>query len=388
MTYPTTSLPTCRSSMDIAKKGFDQVDTKGGFVRKVPLVSHEVDVKELISRGLPVVLLVDSDIIAYRSAAAADGRQYSCGDGEVFRYKKDAVGYCEEHELDPKAAVELVFKPEPPENAISNVDKLIKKIQRVIGRPLKEAGIEWTMEHYLTPPITFRMDVKSDYKANRKDQRRPENLKACKDHLTQEHNAMTVEGYEADDLLAIRATELMDKGSTPVIVSLDKDLDQIVCFHYNFVKDLLYFTTETEARLNLHKQLLMGDAVDNIPGIPKVGPKTAEKILADVDDNDVAMYRACLHTYIKKMPRLEEDGTLESDEVFYTRMIAQVTQTMRLLYLCREYGEVWVPPSEAPLPPEQVCPECDGQKEYHQIVCDACYSKDKSLTNKHRGRKV
>lgn len=341
---------------------------------------HDVDLTEIVSRGLPVVLLVDSDILAYRASASTDGRRYAVpGSDKTFRYKKDAVAHCESEGVD-KETIELAYEPEPETNAIANVDKMIRKIKRTLGDSL--GTIPWTLEHFLTPAITFRQDVQSDYKANRKDLRRPANLMACKEYLMESHGATLIEGYEADDLLAIRATDCMRDGTTPIIVSIDKDLDQVPGFHYNFVKNKLYYTTESEARLSLHHQLLVGDAVDNIQGIPGVGPVTARKILDGVDDGDVAMYRACLNAYVAKTPR--EEG--EQDGDFYLRVVQTVTKTMRLLYLCRSFGDIWQPPMMGvPETPEldlSVCPECGGEKMPCNI-CDDCFDRDRKLPEKY-----
>jgi 5'-3' exonuclease len=118
-------------------------------------------------------------------------------------------------------------------------------------------------------------------------------------------------------------------------------MDQCSCFHYNWVKKTIYFTTEAEGLKNLYGQLLTGDKVDNIPGIKGVGPKTAEKILIDCDgSSELELYLTCLKAYISKMPQDDE----ENDEDFFTRIIAMITQNMRLLYLCRSYGDLWNPP--------------------------------------------
>ena len=328
-----------------SEKNFDKVDKAGKFVTKV-IHPHQVDLSELIKREGDVVLLNDGDIIAYRSSAAADGREYGVNDSgvtEKFKYKKDAVEFCEKKKIDPEL-ITLVFTPEPVENAQSNCAKVIAKFDRVFKKELKPHGKKVTMETYLTPPVTFRDDVKSDYKANRKGLRRPANLQGCKDWLTSLHGAQTVDGYEADDLLSIRALQLWKEGKIPVIVTLDKDLDQVEGFHYNWVKNLLYFTKREESLRNLYVQLLMGDKTDNIPGIPRVGMVTAKKILDECEDSsEIALYRTVLNAYIEKMPLVED----ESDEVRYTRIIQMVTQNMRLLYLCRGFGDLWEPPVAA-----------------------------------------
>jgi len=344
-------------------KGFDTVDA-GGKVLKKYTHPNEIDIQALEDRGLPVVLLIDADIVAYRASASCDGRVYLVKDSvtlesEEFKYKKDAVAYCKEQEISEKL-IKLKFIPEPVTHATSNVTKAINKLRRVFD----DKGLgAIRLECYLTPKANFRNTVKSDYKANRKDVRRPTHLGACKEFLTDKFKAETIEGYEADDLLCIRAKQLIAFGCSPVICTLDKDLDQASCFHYNWVKSLLYFTTEQEGLVFLYKQLLTGDRVDNIPGIPGVGPKTADKILAGLEEaTELELYSVVLGAYLEKIPRDKVatgepngEGYIviknETDEEFAKRIISMTTQNMRLLYLCREFGELWEPPVKEPEKP-------------------------------------
>lgn len=326
-------------SVKVGKKGFDEVDEKGGFVKTV-IHPNQLDLSDILEREGDVVLLIDGDIVAYRSSAAADGRLYAAG-AKTFKYKKDAVAYCEEEGLDPVATIKLDYIPESEANATSNVDKVYGKLKKVFFKELRGRK-KVTTETYLTPPATFRSDVKSDYKANRRGMRKPHHLIACKDHLRSTRGALEVENYEADDLLSIRALELWREGKIPVICTLDKDLDQVEGFHYNWTKNLLYFTTRDESLRCLYKQLLTGDKTDNIPGIPRVGKKTADNIVDAIpeDSEEVILYNTVLNEYLCRFEC--EDGEDEKD--FFKRIIQMVTQNMRLLYLCRRYEDLWNPP--------------------------------------------
>ena len=329
----------------VGKGGLDTLDDKGDVTKKW-VHPNEIDLTQLKDIGKPIVLLVDADIVAYRCAATADGRKYSVPVNlpgiteKIFKYKKEAVAWCQKEGIDVKE-ISLCFEPEPEGNATANVNRLIKTIKGRFKCKYFGPKTGGSVEHYLTPESNFRNTVKSDYKANRKGVRKPHHLAACKAHLQEVYGAQKIEGYEADDLLCIRATELTAEGMTPICVTLDKDMDQIPGFHYNWVKKSLYFTTESESLKNLYLQLLMGDKVDNIPGIPGVGPVTAKKILADCDgSSELKLYITVVKAYVNKFPQGDE----ESDEDFYTRMIMMITQNMRLLYLCRSYGDLWEPP--------------------------------------------
>lgn len=134
-----------------------------------------------------------------------------------------------------------------------------------------------TWELHLTGWNNFRNKVATTlpYKGNRKSEK-PVHYKLLREYLVDSWGATVSDGIEADDTLAIRATEL---GEDSVIVTLDKDLDQVVGWHYNFVKKIKYYIKKDEGLLNFYKQFLTGDKVDNIVGVRGIGPAKADSIL-------------------------------------------------------------------------------------------------------------
>lgn len=99
--------------------------------------------------------------------------------------------------------------------------------------------------------------------------------------------AIASDGREADDYLRIWAEESRLAGKDFVVCSNDKDLLCIPGLHYNIKKKEFITVNEEQALRLYHEQLIMGDPIDKIPGIPGIGPKRAEKILKDcktVDD--------------------------------------------------------------------------------------------------------
>jgi hypothetical protein len=61
----------------------------------------------------------------------------------------------------------------------------------------------------------------------------------------------------------------------------------VVGWHYNFVKDNLYYVNQQTASFNFYKQFLTGDAVDNIKGVHGIGPKKADKLLEGKTDAEM-----------------------------------------------------------------------------------------------------
>lgn len=176
-------------------------------------------------------------------------------------------------------------------------------------------------EVFLTGKGNFRNEiaVTIPYKGNRKDVEKPGHLDILRNYLVTAWSAATSEGEEADDLIAIRATQLGDES---IIVSLDKDFDQVQGWHYNFVKQKKYYVSAEEGQRFFYKQILMGDKADNIVGIRGVGPVKAEKMLAKAT-TEKELYAVCLEA-------LGAERTLENGQ---------------LLWLRRTPNQLWQPPS-------------------------------------------
>ncbi len=102
-----------------------------------------------------------------------------------------------------------------------------------------------------------------------------------KNYLIERWNFTPVYYIESDDAISIMANILSknDRTINYVVCSSDKDLDQIPGNHYNTKTTERYYVDPDKASACYWRQALMGDSTDNITGIPKVGPKTAEKIL-------------------------------------------------------------------------------------------------------------
>ena len=149
---------------------------------------------------------------------------------------------------------------------------------------------------------TFRHDLYPDYKANRGPM--PEEMAAQMPLLGESMEAsgiplLSEPGYEADDVMASVATAAVEAGFDHVLIlSKDKDMSQIVSdkihlFHLTKGADGIDFgPDQVVEKYGLPPEkirdylALMGDASDNVPGVPKVGPKTAIQLLNDFGDMD------------------------------------------------------------------------------------------------------
>lgn len=96
------------------------------------------------------------------------------------------------------------------------------------------------------------------------------------------------EGYEADDLIATYTKEAEKSGFDTVVVSADKDLMQLIRPHVEFydgMKDKFFTPEDVKEKFGVYPdrvvdvQALSGDKIDNIPGVPGIGPKTAAELV-------------------------------------------------------------------------------------------------------------
>ena len=297
------------------------------------------------------VLLIDADILAYRAAAATDGRQYVITyeyKGQTItqyeKYKKQADKVREEILKGDVEDVSIVatYEPEPWSHAVKVMDDLITDIYTGLG-PYVEGEV--IPKFFYSRGGSFRERECKSYKSNRKGIRRPHHLEGLKDRLRDEYRAISRDSeFEADDLIAMEATRLEREGIPFIICTIDKDLKQIPGSHYNFVKREYFTVTEVEGLRSLYKQILTGDTADGIPGLKGVGPKTAEKLI-DGLSSEWVMYGVCIREYFSRLDRLvDKNGMMEGDTALAERCIYLIRTAARLLYLVRDEGKWWDAP--------------------------------------------
>ena len=143
------------------------------------------------------------------------------------------------------------------------------------------------------PGKTFRDDLYPEYKANRAAM--PEDLAKQIPSIHEAVRALgwpvvMIEGIEADDVIGTLACEATAQGVKTVISTGDKDLAQLVNEHVTLVNTMSGETLDVagvQAKFGVPPTrivdylTLVGDSVDNVPGVEKVGPKTAAKLLAE-----------------------------------------------------------------------------------------------------------
>jgi len=177
-------------------------------------------------------------------------------------------------------------------------------------------------EIYLTGSGNFRHQIAKsyEYKGKRKSAEKPIHLYHIRQYMVDKFDAIVSEGEEADDLIAIEATRL---GPDTVVASIDKDMLQIPCHHFNFGKNEWKTVDEWSGLQFFYNQILTGDRADNIVGLYRVGPVKATKMLSEAK-TEQDLWEACVKAY---------DGDVD-----------RVIENARLLWLRRTEGEIWQPP--------------------------------------------
>lgn len=184
-------------------------------------------------------------------------------------------------------------------------------------------------ETFLSGSKNFRYTIFPEYKANRIGKYRPRWEKECKNFLREEWQAHSEETLEADDLLAIRQTELKD---TSIICSIDKDLKQVPGWHYHWeqtrlgkvvAEAKLFYVNEHEALLHFYTQLIIGDTADGIKGVVGAGKKAAAVLENCVTEEE-------MFNIVREMYSCDEEMLMNG----------------QVLYMLRERDKLWEFPIE------------------------------------------
>lgn len=252
----------------------------------------------------------EADEIAYRAAFACERQGYKMhtkkGDYDLqdkytkTEIKKDAEKKGKQLDIDYSLEPYKIIEPEGiVAHTLDRMVAAVKSVDEEVGG----TRIKCTkLNLWLSPSdgSNFRYSVANTigpkglgYKAGRAQ--KPFHLPFIRDRLLKKHKAIELFGFEADDALCMYQTD------DSVASHIDKDIKMVPGWHYDHVKKELYHcangigTLEWVVTINedgkkkskldgrglifFYAQLLMGDATDNIPGIPKVGPKKSHDIL-------------------------------------------------------------------------------------------------------------
>ncbi len=204
----------------------------------------------------------------------------------------------------------------------------------ILRRILREKQPQWLAVAWDTKGPVFRHKLYRDYKANRPPM--PEDLVPQIPYIhkmVDAYNIISMEhnDQEADDLIASAARRLVENGCRVVIVSGDKDLLQLVSDKVTLwdpMNDKLMDIQGVEEKYGVRPQQLLdylaltGDSADNIPGVPGVGPKTAQKLIAQYGSLE-GLYEAV--DGLKKS-KMKERLIQHRDDAFLSRELVRLCE--------------------------------------------------------------
>ena len=187
---------------------------------------------------------------------------------------------------------------------------------------------------------TFRNELYDQYKANREEM--PEDLRPQIPLTREATRAFNIacleeEGFEADDIIATLARQAREAGGRVTIVSSDKDLMQLVgdgVEMFDAMKNTRIGVEGVEEKFGvgpdkvIDVQALAGDSVDNIPGAPGIGVKTAALLINEYGDLETLLERA----EEIKQPKRRQTLIDNADQIRLSKQLVTLDQNMDLPY--------------------------------------------------------
>ena len=226
-------------------------------------------------RGLPIAkptLLIDADLILYRSCAAAE---------------RDIRWDDENHTIVMNET-----------DAMASIDKAVERLTKRFDTD--------DVLMCISKGRNFRYDVDPNYKANRKGTRKPCGYQEVVALVEKSYKSFSHEGIEADDIMGIFGS----RNPSSIVCSADKDLKTVPCTLWDGQK--LQKIDRDTADWWFFYQVLVGDTADGYPGLPGVGPKKAEAIL-NVPRKPEELWRAVKAAY-------EAHGKTADDAITQARL--------------------------------------------------------------------
>jgi len=278
-----------------------------------------------------MIALIDADIIVYWASNHCQTNYYDVVDKDnesikEYDSKRHALDGLEdinalwqtqaiEGEESPYRVIQGKIVLEPWAECVEFINDFIDSVVN------KSKSTEY--ELHLSGHTNFRKEiaVTKPYKGNRKGEK-PFYYQKVRDYLTEVMGAKISVDEEADDTLGIAQSKDIDN---TIICIIDKDLWIVPGAKYDFKREELSYVTEYDGIRHFQYQMLAGDQVDNIQGVPKIGPVKAKKILSDNEDIDDAW------NIIRDLYRSSYD--YNSDDV--------MLEMGRLLWMRRKVGQMW-----------------------------------------------
>ncbi|MHB1352140.1 MAG: DNA polymerase I [Thiobacillus sp.] len=284
-------------------------------------------------------------------------------------------------------------------NAAGEPTSAIKGVLAMLHRLRKDYAADYIACVFDAKGKTFRDDLYPAYKANRPAM--PDDLRCQIEPLHQAIRAegwplVVIDGVEADDVIGTLVRHAAQKGIRSIVSTGDKDMAQLVDSHVTLVNTMSLETLDEAgvvAKFGVPPEriidylALVGDAVDNVPGVAKCGPKTAAKWLAEYGtlDNLLAHADAVkgavgdnLRAVVDWLPQARALLTIKTDVALpfdFDDLVLKPRETDALRALFERYEfRTWLRELDAaPATPVPSEPDCSGSHRagYETILSEA-----------------
>jgi len=301
------------------------------------------------------IALIDGDVIRYQVGHACQRNTFVVN-GKTFLTPNEANEYCTTHAI-PNHNIQKIIAADIVQAVYNTTDKFIRGILE--GAGADEARI------FLTGSGNYREQLATikPYKGQRMNDK-PIHYDAITKFLVERWKAETIDGAEADDAMAYTQYddwlnfEDIDKYTgegdlRTVICTVDKDLNMIPGWHFNWKTQRKYYVTLVEANRFFYFQLLTGDRVDNIQGCIGVGDKGAEEAIKGLTE-PADLYQAVRDVYMEQYSKFADRHGLschmDTAGSFSEAVIKDMHENAHLLWMQRVKDERWVPPTKEAQP--------------------------------------
>lgn len=277
------------------------------------------------------LLIIDADVCVYACGFICEKKMHLGIVGDTLVYQTDDKRKYNKwfkalpQDKQERVVYDLIEELWPFSEARIAVDGWIKNIMELSG---------CNRYHVLLTKggMDFRTHLATllKYKGNRDDLVKPVYYKDIRNYLRSRYKAKTYAKWEADDAARMAMYAAKDRPKTKfILAAVDKDLDQTPGLHCApgraNKKHGVFQVTELDGWWSFYKQMLMGDRVDNIPGIKGIGEKKAEKLLLDCETREdmellvwqeYVKYYGHAHTYIPWWWNEKYDDPAYADAAF------------------------------------------------------------------------
>lgn len=309
-------------------------------------------------------ILVDLDPAVYACGFAAQSTRYICvaedenGDLREAHFVADQDKTAGDKMKEWKKAFpegtnvidkQRIIIPEPLDHCLHIVRNHLDGIYNAVHERYKGSGV-LGFRGFLSGPDNFRNRIAKQavYKGNRDPENRPYHYEAIREYIRKYWDTVVSRNCEADDLISIMAEQAATQHRDYVVVSIDKDLDQIPGRHYNPDKKVFYSQDRDSALLYFYTQALSGDSTDNVPGCYKVGDVGAKRFIEEYTaefeeiglEQERSIWGAICRCYEASTERSGCPYPAGEGE-------KSALETARLVYIQKAPRELWGPPGTA-----------------------------------------